>query len=315
MSQRIPEEREVLALIKDCSNWGRWGADNQLGTVNYITAGKRKQAALLVREGRSVTCGRIIKPELGPDVYSPALRHMIGTGEPYAGGRGEPGQLQSSSEFLGLDYHGLTTTHIDSLAHVFWEGKMYNGYPAELVTSKKGAMKESIDLLRDGVVTRGVLLDVVRTKGVKWLDKGYGVMPEDLEATENSCHVRVESGDAVLLRTGHLRKRNELGPYPMIAEGYAGFQAACIPWLHSRQVAVCGSDVPNDVHPSGYSLLSSPMHQIGIVAMGLWLLDNANLEELAAACEEYQRWEFLFVIAPLRVQGGTGSPVNPIAVF
>ena len=315
MSQRIPDNNEVLGYFKSCSNWGKWGPDDQLGTINYITPAKRKQAASLVREGRSVTCSRPIAHDMSPDVISPPMRHMLSTGEPWAGKKSQLGQIQGASDFIGMAYHGYTTTHIDSLAHMFWDGMMYNGQPAEAVTSRGGATRESVDLLQDGILTRGVLLDVAKLKGVKWLEKGYGVTPDELEAAEKAGGVRVESGDALFLRTGNLRRRHEEGAYNLQKEGYPGYHGACIPWLHERQVALLGSDVPTDCHPSGYSSLFSPVHQVGLVAMGLWLLDNANLEGLAEACERYRRWEFLMMIAPLRVEGGTGSPVNPIATF
>ena len=313
MAARVPSEQEVLGYFETYKNWGRWGKDDQLGTINFITPAKRKRAAALVAEGVPVTCARPIKKELAPDINDPMLHFMTGSGECFAGGaENEPNVVQSSGDFIGLVFHGYSVTHVDSLAHVFWNGKMYNGFPAEAITVREFATKESIDLLANGVVSRGVLLDMPRLKGVKWLEPGTPIFPEELEAAEKACGVKVESGDILLVRTGWYRRRLEMGPVNPIPR--PGLQAACIPWLHQRQVAMLGADGTNDVAPSNYQI-RGPIHQIGIPGMGLWLLDNGNLEDLAAACEKYKRWEFLLSIGPLRIVNGTGSPVNPIAMF
>ena len=316
MPGRIPTEEEVLRYFHECSNWGRWGQDDQLGTINYITPEKRRQAAALVKEGISVTCSRLISQDVAAGAGVPGIQYMHymgASGERWAGKKSAGEAPQFSYDFVGMVFHGTTITHVDSLAHIFWDGQMYNGQPAEKVNTTQGATVESIDLLRDGIVTRGVLLDIARTKGDKWLQPGEGVFPEDLEEAEKACGVRVEPGDVLLVRTGALRQLNEEGP--TIGRGQSGLHAASVPWLHRRQVAMLGSDTSNSHNPSGYSLVGNPVHQVGLVAMGLWLIDNANLEDLAAACERHQRWEFMLTIGPLRIVWGTGSPVNPIAIL
>ncbi len=313
MAGRAPTEEEVLGYFKSCSNWGRWGAEDELGTVNYITPMQRKRAASLVEEGVSVTCARPMRPDRGPDVGAPMLHFMTSSGEAHAGKPTQPGTLQASGDFFGISYHGYTTTHVDSLCHVFWDGKMYNGFSADEVTSREGAKKESIELLANGVVTRGVLLDIAQLRGVKWLEPGDAIFPEELEAAEKACGVRVESGDVLLVRTGWYRMRLDEGPQDPGRR--PGLHAACVPWVHEREVAMLGGDGTNDPMPSEYKGLWMAFHQIGIVGMGLWLMDNANLEELSTACERYKRWEFQLNIGPLRIVNGTGSPVNPIAVF
>ena len=313
MARQEPAEEQVLRYFEECSNWGRWGPEDQLGTINYITPQKRTQAAALVKEGESVTCARPIRHEVAVDVPEPSLHFMMSSGERWAGVKPKAGELQTSGDFIGLSFHGFSVTHIDSLAHFFWGGKMYNGFSADAVKANEGATKGSIDLLANGVVTRGVLLDIPRLKGVKWLEPGDPIFPEELEEAERSCGVRVETGDVLLVRTGWLRRRNELGP--VSPEVCPGLQALGLPWLHQRQVAVLGADGTNDVQPSHYRTLRLPFHQVGIVAMGLWLIDNADLDELAAACERYGRWEFMLTMGPLRIVNGTGSPINPIATF
>jgi kynurenine formamidase len=310
-----PTNDQVVGYFESCSNWGRWGPKDQIGAVNFITPEKRRQAARLVEEGVSVTCSRPIVKGAAPDVHAPPIHYMTGSGERWAGKKSQPNQVQGAGDFIGLQYHGLSITHLDSLAHMFWNGQAYNAHPAEAVTTAEGATVASVDLLKNGIITRGVLLDLPRAQGVRWLDIHNEIFPEDLEEAEQACGVTVETGDVLLFRTGALRRRNEEGPSSLPGAGRPGLQAACLPWLHEREIAVLGSDCGQDVIPSGYSRVPLPIHQVGIVALGLWLIDNANLEDLAEACERNGRWEFLLACGPLRIHNGTGSPLNPIAVF
>jgi kynurenine formamidase len=305
---QIPTEEEVLGYMTSLSNWGRWGADDELGTLNLITPEKRAQAAGLVREGISVTCSRLIVPELAADVTSiPPLHYMIRTGEsaPSSG----PG---GSSDFIGFSFHGLSITHLDSLCHQFWDGKMYNGKPASLIKADEKATACHIDRAQNGIVTRGVLLDIAKVKGKKWLDAGEPVFTEDLEAAEQSQGVKVEEGDALILRLGWAKRRLEEGPP---ASGRPGLHAETLPWLHRRGVSMIVADASQDQAPNDYPQLILPVHRVGIVAMGLWLIDAANCEDLVEVCERLNRWEFMFNVAPLRFKNATGSPVNPLAIF
>jgi kynurenine formamidase len=191
---------------------------------------------------------------------------------------------------------------------------MYNGFPASMITADRGATVGSIDQVKNGVVTRGVLLDITRVRGVDWLEGGDAVFPDDLEAAEEAQGVHVESGDALLLRLGWFKRRSQLGPVPP-SVGRPGLHAATLPWLRQRGVSLIAADASQDVAPSGYSRIPLPVHSVGIVAMGLWLIDAANCEELAAVCQRLDRWDFMFMMAPLRLNNTTGSPVNPLAVF
>ena len=310
----LPSEAEVHEYVRTLSNWGRWGPEDELGTVNLITPEKRRQAASLVRDGVTVSCSRPIVTGPALDATSPPIHYMTSSGEGYARSDAPSGGMQGSGDFIGMAFHGFSVTHLDSLCHIFWNGEMYNGRSSALVTTREGATKQSIEVLQDGVVSRGVLLDIARLKGVDWMGPGEGATPADLEAAEASQGVRVESGDILLVRTGHLRRRNEEGPRPL-SDGWPGLHASCLPWLHERGVAVLAGEPVSDVVPSGYPSLAQPIHQIAIPHMGLWLLDNCNMEELTQACAERGRWEFLFTIAPLRIRYGTGSPVNPIAML
>ena len=313
----LPTQDEVLSYFDSLSNWGRWGDDDELGTMNHITPETRRRAAALVREGVAVSCARTLSNAAGPDVTAQPVHYMIESGEGYAHDEkaGPPRPAQTSSDFIGVAFHGHTVTHVDSLSHFFFGGKMYNGKPSSLVSTRYGALRESIEVLQSGVLARGVLLDIPRLRGAPWLNPGEGVLREDLEAAEAAEGVRVEPGDVLLVRTGQLRRRAELGPWNIAVEGGTGTHANCLPFYHERSIAMLGSDTGNSLPHPGFDRLTNPVHQVGIVGMGLWILDNADLERLAEACAERGRWEFMVTINPLRIEGGTGSPVNPIAVF
>jgi kynurenine formamidase len=322
LSGNTPSEEDVLGYFDALSNWGRWGEDDQLGTLNLISPEKRIAAAELVRVGRSVSCSWEIGGAPPADqTFGPPHRFMIATGQGLADEHRVTAPWRASDrsagamEYLGLVYHGHTVTHVDSLAHVFWDGKMYNGKPPELVTATFGATHHAVTAMHEGVMTRGVLLDVAATRGVSWLEPGDAVFPEDLDESEVREGVRVEEGDVLLLRTGYGRRARENGPDDVPSVGRAGWHAACLPWLHERGVAAIACDTAQDVQPSGYERLRSPIHAVGIVAMGLWLIDNCDLEELSQVCATSGRWEFLFTLAPLRWVGATGSPANPLATF
>jgi kynurenine formamidase len=311
-----PTEAEARTYLRSLSNWGRWGADDELGTLNLITPAARLAATALVRDGVSVTCARPIVTDIQADTTFQPLRFMVDSGE----GRdtASPERLlrrRGASEFIGMVFHGYTVTHVDAPSHYFWDGQMYNGRSCNLVTAREGATANSVEVLRDGVVGRGVLLDVARTRNVRWLAPGEGVMPEDLDAAERASGVRVQPGDILLVRTGYYARRLAEGPAHPLQAGSPALHVACSPWLHARGVAMVGSDTHNDIHPPPYPALGNAFHVVSLVAMGLWLIDNANLEGLAPACAARGRWAFLLTVAPLRLVNVTGSPVNPIALF
>ncbi len=316
MASTLPSETEVKGYLRSLSNWGRWGTSDQLGTINLITPAKRIAAAGLVRDGVSVTCARPIVTDITADTTFQPLRFMVDSGEGRDTASPERNlERRGASEFIGMVFHGYTITHVDTPAHYFWEGKLYNGRSCTLVTSREGATVESVDLLHDGVVSRGVLLDVARTRSIPWMEPGEGVMPADLEAAERAAGVRVEPGDILLVRTGYYARRLAEGPVHPLRAGSPALHVACCPWLRERGVAMIGTDTHNDISPPPYPAMGNSFHVVSLVAMGLWLIDNANLEDLARACGEHGRWEFLLTVAPLRLRNVTGSPVNPIAVF
>lgn len=316
MPAQIPSEEEVLSYFDSLSNWGRWGEDDQHGTLNLLSKEKTLRALSLVEEGTTVSCSRTVTWTPEADHMSTPVHFMLESGEGWASGDKVTNRpSQASTDFFGMAFHGYHITHMDSLAHFFWQGKMYNGRPPHLVSTGLGATVESIELAGDGVATRGVLVDAPMIRGVDWIERGEGVMPEDILAAEEQCGFKIEEGDVLLVRTGNLHRRNVEGPVNPREAGSPACQAACLPLFHERGIAVLGSDTGNDVMPSQYESMSNPIHQVGIVAMGMWILDNPNLEDLAAACRERNRWEFFLTINPLRLSNTTGSPVNPIAIF
>ena len=305
-----PTEAEVLGYFETLSNWNRWGPDDELGTLNHITPDARRAAATLVREGLTVSCAWDIETTPRADqLFGTPRRYMLATGrDPLALGRGG-----TAVEVTSFAFHGVTITHLDGLSHMFWDGRMYNGRPAGLVTAAGGAGHHAVTAFRDGIVTRGVLMDVPALDGRPWLDEGEGVFPEHLEAAEARQGVRVRAGDAVLLRTGKGRRLREEAERPPRSAG--GWHAASLPWLHEREAAVIGADTAQEAGGPGYDAVPMPVHLIGVTAMGLPLIDNCDLEALAETCERLGRWEFLFCVQPLPMQGGTGGAVNPVAVF
>ena len=289
--------------MKELSNWGRWGAQDQKGTINLITAAKRKQGAGLVKEGFSVSLARDAEKEKAPDNPSPFGHVMTSTGQ---GGR-------STGDEYSVRYHGYAHTHMDSLCHFQYEGKLYNGVAIQEVT-EKGAGKNAVTNFKSGIFTRGILMDLPRLKGVAYLEPGTPIYPEDLEAWEKKAGIKVGPGDVVFIRTGRWARRDKLGPWE-VGRSSAGLHASCAPWLKARDVAMLGSDAASDVLPSGVEGVVQPIHTLVLVAMGMPIFDNCDLEAVGAAAAERKRWEFLVTAAPIPVPGGTGSPLNPIATF
>ena len=301
--------RDTFEKVK---NWERWGADDEMGALNLITPEKRRQGAAAVIAGEPVSCARELPVHPSPENPNPALHMMLAAGDDCV----VPGfDFESVMDFVGVAFHGMATSHIDALCHVLVDGQMYNGFSKDEIKST-GARRGSIMCARDGISSRGVLLDVPRALSVDWLEPGDAITVEQLEQAEAAQQVRVEEGDILLVGTGRDARRAAKGPWSPFEVGLAGLHAECVPWLHERGVAVLGSDGVSDPLPGpridGWVM---PVHQCGLVAMGLHLLDNLELAALAEACARRGRWAFQLTIAPLRIDRGTGSPVNPIAVL
>lgn len=299
----IESDDDLELALPQLSNWGRWGADDQLGTLNFITAASRLRAVGLVKSGRTVSLAREISV-----TRTPGLRRAT-----YELSRYEDPLPEEAGclDFIGMIYHGFAVTHIDALCHIFTpEGKqgMYNGYPISDV-GPEGAERLGVQVMGEqGIVGRGVLLDIAALKGGP-LPPGSAISPQDLEAAERAQGVTVGEGDILFVRNG-------AGPRNVLALG-TGLNASCLPWLHTRRIAVISSDSDGDVHPApaGFARWSEPVHMVVLPYMGLPILDNTELDRLSEVCREEGRWEFFVTVAPWRFQGATSSPVNPLAMF
>jgi kynurenine formamidase len=285
-----------------------WGTDDRRGALNHITPGRLAAAAGEVRLGRSVTMAAPLAGR-APDNPEPGARHMKHLpGEP-----SEVAGLSFATDQLSMNVHGDVDSHIDALCHVSYGEALYNGVAPGAVTSQ-GAGLLSIDDARDGIVGRGVLLDIPRLRQVKWLEPGDHVTAAELAAAQQAQQVQVSPGDLLFVRVGHRMRRDQLGPWD-VARSRAGLQPRALEYLAELQVAALGSDGNSDTAPSVVDGVEFPVHALAINALGLHLLDYLQFEDLVPLCEAAGRWSFLCVIAPLRLPGGTGSPVNPIAIL
>jgi kynurenine formamidase len=300
---------EVKALFDKLSNWGRWGKEDQRGALNFISEKKRAAAAKLVRSGEAVSLALPLATIAAADNPTPVTHLMV-----QAGFDSHEMDLPYAGDYFAIAPHGMANTHIDALCHVFWQGKMYNGFDAAEVGSH-GAKKCAIDVARTGIISRGVLLDIPRIRKVEWLEPGERIFPEDLEAAERAHGVHAEEGDVLLIRTGRAAMRKVKGGWDPMRVGLPGLDASCLPWLHDRKIAVLGSDSVSDVVPSGYDDNPLPIHIGTLVVMGIHLIDNADFDALSSACGATGRYEFLFTMCPLILLRGTASPVNPIAIL
>ena len=303
---------EFEQLFQRVSNWSRWGPDDDLGTLNYLKPEHVLASAALVRSGRTVSLSLPINTVAGPDNPHPSVHYMVKTHDIHPA-HGEP---QFAGDFLGSELHGDSRTHIDALCHVAYKGKLYNGKSPMTVTSR-GATLMDITAYANGIVGRGVLLDIPRYRGVNWLELGEAVTAEEIEAVEKCEGVRLGEGDIFLFRTGHHRRRLELGSWnnSCDGEGQAGLHVNAMVLLHDRKVAAFLPDGDGETVPSNVEGVPYPVHALQIAAMGMACADSLQFEELVKVCEEENRWTFMVVAAPLRLPRGTGSLFNPIAIF
>ncbi len=305
--------REFDELFQKVSNWGRWGPDDERGTLNYITPAHVRAAAAHVTSGRSVSLALPINTVAGPDNPRPAVHYMVQTYDV----KSDIGEPQFALDYLASEFHGDCHTHIDALCHIAYKGRLYNGKLATSVVDSQGPASMDITAYAHGIIGRGVLLDIPRLRGVKWLEPGDAVTRDELEAAEKAEGVRLGQGDILVFRTGHHRRRLELGAWSCEygGEGKAGLHSTAMLLLHDRKVAAFLPDGDGETVPSNVEGVAYPIHTLQIAAMGMAAADSLQFEELVRICEEERRWEFMVTIAPLRLPRGTGSLFNPIAIF
>ena len=306
----IASEADFRAALKELSNWGRWGADDELGAANLITPAERKQALALAKEGLAISLAHDVAQEKAADAPNVLQRTL---------GNVAPTGTTDTYQYTGT-YHGVVHSHLDALdCHMMVDGKGYNGVSMEEIQAQGGCPKGSINALKDGIATRAILFDATRLPGKAtpqgWLDPGTAIHREDLEALEKSEHVKVSAGDVILLYTGRWKRRAALGPWPNTT-GFAGYHADVAYFLKERGVSFIGCDGPNDVSPTGLPpTVTNPLHRLALVAMGVDIFDNLDFERAVDEARRLNRYEFLFMAAPLRIDKGTGSPLNPLAIF
>jgi kynurenine formamidase len=305
MGHSLPllSEGDIDIYMEELSNWGRWGDDDDRGTLNLISQVSRKAALSTVRTGETVSCARPLDLRRPSD--PPAPQHfMTATGD-----RAPAGGMGMAVDWVGFAFHGSHVTHLDAHSHIFWKGKLYNGRPAQDVSVWQRARSGGVDAASEGIVTRGVLLDIPRHRSVPRLAPGEAVGVDEMQECAAVQGVVIGEGDAVLVRTG--RDVEPLDESP----GMAGLHASTLPWIREYGISLLGCDNISDAQPSRVGGVRLPIHSVGLVGLGLWLLDNAYLETLAQKCEERGAWDFLFNCLPLRFERATGSPVNPIAML
>ncbi|MER5537592.1 cyclase family protein [Streptomyces mirabilis] len=286
------------------------GGGRRRGALDTITAEQVLAAVREVRSGRTVSLAAPVETRAQPDDADPAEHRLTAPadGEPVTKG------LDFARDRFAMSVHGDVDSHLDALCHVIYDGTLHGGIPAAEALSPEGASVLSVELARDGIVGRGVLLDIPRVHGLSWLEPGSNVTAEDLSAAETRQGLRVGRGDILLVRVGHRRRREELGPWD-VAAARAGLHPTAMEFVADREVAVLGSDGNNDTAPSAVRGVAFPVHVLAVHGLGLHLLDYLRFEDLAPICAQEGRWSFLCVIAPLRLPAATGSPVNPLAIL
>lgn len=320
MARVSPSDQQICEWFDSLSNWGRWGKDDLLGTLNLITPEKRRQAYALATEGIAVSCAHAIRfNEHNLDDAWPEPRHYMNSIPPHAVDPDFVG-MAGSSDIAVLNLHGLALTHLDCPGHYFFKPAKdrplagYNGLPPTSITAREGVTKGAITVAGEGIVSRAVLLDIARLRGVDWLEPRTPIFPEDLEEAEARQGVKVGAGDILCIRTGHAKRKRQLG-WNADPGQQAGPDGACLPWLRQRDVALLACDTANDWVPKEEGRIGRPIHCIGIAGLGLWLIDGADYEALSEHCLRLARWEFLFIVSPLKLNGASASPVNPIALL
>lgn len=300
---RSPGAAEFDGWMTQLSNWGRWGATDELGTVNLITPAVRRAAAALVTEGYSVSLARRLNDVAAVDNPAPFL-DKVPAGPPDG---------QFNTDDFALPVHGFGFTHMDALSHVTYRGRMYNGAPGPS-TVVAGRRRLSVEAFGNGIVSRGVIVDIPWLRGLPYLEPGAVIMPAELDAWEKKTGVTIGSGDVVFVRTGRWAVRDTRGPWDIGAKA-AGVDASAAGWFKRRDIAIFGSDGAGDVIPTTVTGVDFPLHPLFLVAMGTPMLDQCDLEAVAKAAIARRRWTFLVTLAPLRAGSATGSPVNIIGTF
>jgi kynurenine formamidase len=307
----------LAAAAERLSNWGKWGPDDELGTLNHITPADIVAAAGLVRRGKTFSLGLDFNQE-GPQLtgwggrFNP-IHVMLATGTDAVAGRQDAGKLRYADDMVSMPLQ--CGTQWDALGHIFYGEKMWNGYDARLVDST-GAKKNSIDKMRAKMIGRGVLLDIPRFLGGDYLEDGYGIGSGQLDACAKTQGVEIRRGDFVIVRTGQMEQRLAQKDWGTYAAGPApGLRFETCEWIHAKQIAgICADTWGCEVRPNESTVAFQPWHWIVIPMIGITMGEIFYLKELAEDCAADHVYEFLFCAPPLPITGAVGSPINPMAV-
>jgi len=301
---------EYARWRNEMKNWGRWGPDDQRGVTNLITPEKVLNATKLVKSGQVVSLAHAVPQKPDAEVPPEGVFHRGTTGV------SKDNYVMDNYQVV---YHGLAVAHMDAFCHFVYDGKIYNGYSvADNITPETGCKKDDVMAWKDGVVTRAVLYDIPQLKGLDWIEPGTPITRADLEAWEKKSGVKVGAGDVIMLYVGRWKRRAALGPSG--GEKIAGYYADTIPFIKERDIAFLGHDFNIDWSPrpgwdEAHGVPFNPIHQAVLNWLGVGIVENLDLEQLAQTARRLNRYEFMLTFAPIPVEGGTGSPLNPIAVF
>lgn len=299
---------DYLKWRGEFKNWGRWGADDERGVSNLITPAKSLSAARLIKSGIVVSLAHPVPQQTDAEVPAGSVFHRTTNVITDT----------NTMDTYSVSYHGLAVSHMDAFCHFFEDGKMYNGYSVSgNISAENGCKKGSVMAWKEGVVTRAVLYDMPQLKGVETIEPGTPITRGDLEAWEKKAGVKAGAGDVILLYVGRWKRRAQTGPRAGVA---AGYYADVIPWIKEREVAFIGHDVNIDWNPrpgwgEAEGIPVNPIHHAVLNWMGVGIIENLDLEEAAQTARRLNRYEFMISFAPLPVEGGTGSPINPLAMF
>ena len=302
-------QSEFDAIFQSLKSWSEY-SDSTLerGALNFITAEITKAATQLVTTGEVVTMGLAWNTESGPDNHKPALHYMTELSVD------TPGEAPNcNKDFIGVDYHGKAVSHLDAMTHISYNDQLFGGKSSSANVNASGSSWGTVDKLGP-IVTRGVILDAARFSGVDWIEPGTAIHADDILAFEKKFGFTIGQGDCVLLRSGHFARRAKLGVWDP-SDFSAGFHVDVMQLFKERKVSVIGADGDSDVRPSPVTGVGSPIHVLALPGLGIPLLDNLQLEAVAQKCADLKRWTFNIVISPLNIPRGTGSPINPIAIF
>ena len=312
-SKELTEREKFDNLSKEISNWGRWGKNDQLGTLNNISESNIINAKKLVIEGRTISLSRNMSKETNPFNHAP-IKHKPFIFPADAFGADPKLAQEGAGDVFEIEYHGYSHTHIDAINHFGRNGKMYNGYPFEINSNNEFENLGVDEIGKSGVISRGILIDLPVFFGVDYVEAGTVIRIEDIKNWEKRNNIQIGKGDILLLRTGRWEQLRQKG-YWEITKKSTGFHYSVASFLKERDVAAIGCDGVSDVYPSGIKSKKDALHELVLVDLGMPIFDNMDLDELSTYLDELGRKTFMFVANPLKIKGATGAPINPVAIY